>query len=165
MVIDGTERPIQRPIDPEAQTLNYSGKKKQHTRKHLAAVDETKRVIVLSKAREGKLHDKSFHDQDDIAGNVPDEIPIEVDLGFQGLQNQYENIRLPHKKPRGGALSEAQKQENHCLSQSRVVCENAFAGVKRYNAVSVVYRNRIEGFDDHLMLTSAGLWNFYLLAA
>ena len=165
VMIDGTERPIQRPIDPKQQTLNYSGKKKQHTRKHLAAVDETKRVIVLSKAREGKLHDKSFHDQDDIAGNVPDEIPIEVDLGFQGLQNQYENIHLPHKKPRGGALSKAQKQENHCLSQSRVICENAFAGIKRYNAVSVVYRNRMADFDDHLMLTAAGLWNFYLIAA
>lgn len=84
VMIDGTERPIQRPQNPKQQTLNYSGKKKQHTRKHLAAVDETKRVIVLSKAREGKLHDKRFHDQDDIAGNIPDEIPIEVDLGFQG---------------------------------------------------------------------------------
>ena len=92
-------------------------------------------------------------------------MPIEVDLGFQGLQNQYENIHLPHKKPRGGALSEVQKQENRCLSQSRVICENAFAGVKRYNAVSVVYRNRIVDFDDHLMLTAAGLWNFYLVAA
>lgn len=85
VMIDGIERPIQRPQDRKQQTLNYSGKKKQHTRKHLVAVDETKRVIVLSKAREGKLHDKRFHDQDDIAGNVPDEIPIEVDLGFQGL--------------------------------------------------------------------------------
>jgi hypothetical protein len=51
------------------------------------------------------------------------------------------------------------------LSQSRVVCENAFSGVKRYNAVSVIYRNRIENFDDRLMLTAAGLWNFYLMAA
>ena len=165
VMIDGTERPIQRPQDPKQQTLNYSGKKKQHTRKHLAAVDETKRVIVLSKAREGKLHDKRFHDEDDIASNVPDEIPIQVDLGFQGLQNQYENIHLPHKKPRGGELSEVQKQENRCLSRARVICENAFAGVKRYNAVSGVYRNRIVDFDDHLMLTAAGLWNFYLVAA
>ena len=62
-------------------------------------------------------------------------------------------------------MSKAQKQENHCLSQSRVICENAFAGIKRYNAVSVVYRNRIADFDDHLMLTAAGLWNFYLNAA
>ncbi|MBW4472992.1 MAG: transposase [Stenomitos rutilans HA7619-LM2] len=165
VMIDGTERPIQRPQDPEAQQLNYSGKKKRHTRKHLAAVDETKRVLVWSKAREGKLHDKKFHDQEDIAGSVPDAIPIEVDLGFLGLQKEYDNIHLPHKKPRGGELSEPQKQENRALSQSRVVCEKAFAGVKRYNAVSMIDRNRIEEFDDHLMLTAAGLWNFYLVAA
>lgn len=69
-------------------------------------------MLILSLAREGKLHDKRFHDQDDIAGSVPDAIPIEVDLGFQGLQKQYENIYLPHKKPRGGELSDTQKPEN-----------------------------------------------------
>ena len=128
-------------------------------------MDETKRVLVLSKAREGKLHDKRFHHEDDIAGSVPTDIPIEVDLGFLGLQKEYDNIHLPHKKPRGGELSLIEKKENRSLSQSRVVCENAFAGVKRYNAVSAVYRNRTKDFDDHLMLTAAGLWNFYLMAA
>lgn len=165
VMIDGTERPIQRPQNTEAQKASYSGKKKRHTRKHLAAVDETKRVLVLSKAREGKLHDKRFHDEDDIAGSIPDEIPIEADLGFLGLHKEYVNIRLPHRKPQGKELSDQQKQENRALSQSRVVCENAFAGVKRYNAVSAIYRNRKAGFDDHLMLTAAGLWNFYLIAA
>lgn len=165
VMMDGTERPIQRPQDPEKQKLNYSGKKRRHTRKHLAAVDETKRILVLSPAREGKLHDKKFHDEEDIAGSIPDEIPIEVDLGFQGLQKQYVNIRLPHKKPRGGTLSPEQKVENRTLSQSRVSCENAFAGVKRYGAISAIYRNRKPEFDDHLMLTAAGLWNFYLMAA
>jgi hypothetical protein len=61
-------------------------------------------------------------------------------------------------------LSPQQKQENRVLSQSRVVRENAFAGVKRYNAVSAICRNRKVGFDDNLMLTAAGLWNFYLIA-
>ena len=40
VIIDGTERPISRPKDKERQKLNYSGKKKRHTRKHIAAVDE-----------------------------------------------------------------------------------------------------------------------------
>lgn len=163
-MIDGTEPPIARPQEREQQH-NYSGKKKRHTRKHLAAVDQTKRVLILSKAREGKMHDKRFHEEDDIAGSVPDEIPIEVDSGFQGLQKQYDNLHLPDKKPKGGELSDLQKTENRQLSQSHVVCENAFAGLKRYNAVSVISRNRIENFDDHLMLTAAGLWNFYLMAA
>ena len=165
VMIDGTERPIQRPKNPEQQKQNYSGKKRRHTRKHLAAVDGAKRVLVLSKAREGKLHDKKFHDEEDIAGSVPDEIPIELDLGFLGVDKQYDNIYIPHKKPKGGDLSEEQKADNRALSQSRVVCENAFAGMKRYVAVSAVYRNRIEEFDDRLMLTAAGLWNFYLMAA
>ncbi len=162
-MIDGTERPIQRPQDPEQQKLNYSGKKRRHTRKHLGAVDQGKRVLVLSKALEGKLHDKKFHDEEDIAGSVPDEIPIELDLGFVGMQKQYDNIRIPHKKPKGGELTSEHKAENRALSQSRVVCENAFAGVKRYGAVNAVYRNRIQDFDDNLMLSAAGLWNFYLI--
>lgn len=35
VMMDGTERPIQRPQDPEKQTLNYSGKKRRHARKYL----------------------------------------------------------------------------------------------------------------------------------
>lgn len=165
VIIDGTERPIARPKERERQKSNYSGKKKRHTRKHIAAVDEKKRVLILSQAREGKVHDKRAHDEDDIVGSIPEEIPIEVDSGFRGLQKQYDNIHLPHRKPRGKELSETQKEENRLLSSSRVVCENAFAGVKRYNAVYQIYRNRIKDFDDHLMLTAAGLWNFYLKAA
>jgi hypothetical protein len=39
-----------------------------------------------------------------------------VDLGFLGLQNEYVNIKIPHKKPRGGELTAQQKEENNfCL--------------------------------------------------
>lgn len=165
VMIDGTERPIARPTDPDKQKTHYSGKKKRHTRKHLVGVDQKKRVLVLSKAREGRVHDKKCHDEDDIAGSIPESIPIEVDLGFQGLQNEYENIRIPHKKPKGGKLTRKHKRENRALSSSRVLCENAFAGVKRYRAVRDVYRNRTEDFDDQLMFIASGLWNHYLEAA
>ena len=131
VIIDGTERPIQRPKDSQRQKENYSGKKRRHTRKHLGAVAEDKRVLVLSKAREGRVHDKRLLDEEGMAGAIPDDIPIDVDLGFQGLQKEYINIRLPHKKPKGGSLSDVQKEENKAFSRERVVCENAFAGVKR----------------------------------
>jgi DDE superfamily endonuclease/Helix-turn-helix of DDE superfamily endonuclease len=147
VMIDGTERPIQRPNEPERQKQNYSGKKKRHTRKHLAAVAPNKEVLVLTIAREGKLHDQRFHDEDDIIGSIPDEIPVLVDSGFQGVQKQYVNIELPHKKPKGGELTPLQQEENKNLSSQRVVCENAFAGVKRYNAVAAIYRNRVTDFD------------------
>ena len=32
-------------------------------------------------------------------------------------------------------------------------------------AAADTYRNRIKDFDDHLMLSLAGLWNFYLQVA
>ena len=61
------------------------------------------------------------------------------DFGFT-LRLHY----LPHKKPKGGELNEIQQdRKSPCLlSSSRVVCENAFAGIKRYGAVSQIYRNR-----------------------
>jgi len=165
VIIDGTERPICRPKDPDKQKEYYSGKKKRHTSKNLAATSKGKKILVLTPSTKGKTHDKKIQDHEDIIGGVPDEISILVDSGFQGVQKQYFNIRLPHKKPRGGELTPQQKQENRELSQERVVCENAFSGIKRYNAISDIYRNRVYKFDDKLMLTACGLWNFYLEAA
>lgn len=165
VMVDGTERPICRPKNANAQVENYSGKKKRHTRKHLAATDSDKRILILTPAREGKVHDKRLLNETEIAEFIPDSVAIAVDLGFQGLQNEVVNVHMPHKKPRGGSLSDEQKWQNRELSQERVVCENAFAGVKRYRAVAEIYRNHVPEFDDHLMLTAAGLWNFYLIAA
>lgn len=116
-MIDGTERAIQRPQNSEKQRSHYSGKKKRHTRKHLAAVDQDKRVLVLSHARAGTIHDKRLLDQEELALSIPEAIPIEVGLGFQGLQNEFVNIEIPHKKPRGGELSDEQKLENQALSR------------------------------------------------
>jgi DDE superfamily endonuclease/Helix-turn-helix of DDE superfamily endonuclease len=165
VILDGTERPIQRPQDPDKQKTHYSGKKKRHTRKHITGSTREKRVILLTKARPGKVHDKRQLDEEDVVSNIPDEVPIEGDLGFQGLQKEFENIHLPHKKPRGKALTEQQKQENRDFSAQRVKCEHAHGGIKRYNAVAFIYRNRVTDFDDHLMLVATGLWNFYLEAA
>jgi len=157
--------PVQRPKDATRQKEHYSGKKQRHTRKHITGSTRKKRVIVLTKAQPGKLHDKRQLDEAQLVENIPDAVSIEGDLGFQGLQNEFVNVHLPHKKPRGKELSAEQKQENKEFSRQRVVCEHAHAGMKRYNAVSAIYRNRVPDFDDHLMLTAAGLWNFYLEAA
>jgi DDE superfamily endonuclease/Helix-turn-helix of DDE superfamily endonuclease len=147
VIFDGTERPVQRPKDAEKQKEHYSGKKKRHTRKHITGSTRTKRVILLSEARAGKIHDKRQLNEADLVSNIPDLVRIEGDLGFQGLQNEFVNIHLPHKKPRGKDLSEQQKQENKEFSSQRVVCEHAHAGIKRYNAVSAIYRNRVPNFD------------------
>ena len=165
VIFDGTERPVQRPKDAKQQKEHYSGKKRRHTRKHITGSTRKKRVIVLTHARAGTVHDKRQLDEAALVEHIPDEVALLGDLGFQGLQNEFVNVHLPHKKPRGKALSEQQKQENQEFSRQRVVCEHAHAGMKRYRAVAEIYRNRVPEFDDHLMLTAAGLWNFYLEVA
>jgi hypothetical protein len=165
VIVDGTERPVQRPKQAEAQKEHYSGKKKRHTRKHITGTTDHKRVILLSKARAGKIHDKRQLDEEEWIEHIPEGVTIEGDSGFQGLQNEFENIHLPHKKPRGKELSDLQKQENREFSRQRVKCEHAHGGIKRYGSVTSVYRNRVSDFDDRLMLVATGLWNFYLDAA
>ena len=136
---------------------NITQEKKRHTRKHTTGSTRKKRIILLSKARAGKVHDKKQLDEEDWVSNIPDQVVIEGDLGYQGLQNEFVNVRLPHKKPRGKELTEEQKQENREFSAQRVKCEHAHAGMKRYNSVTAVYRNRVPDFDDRLMLNAAGL--------
>lgn len=96
---------------------------------------------------------------------IPDAIPIKVGSRFQGLQNEYINIEIPHRKPTGEELSQSKKQDNQIFSRERVRYENALAGVKRYRVIADIYRNRVSNFNDRLMLTAVGLWNFYLIAA
>ncbi len=63
-IIDGTERPIRRPQQPERQRANYSGKKKRHTRKNNVITDKrTGKVKGLSPTVEGKRHDKKLADE------------------------------------------------------------------------------------------------------
>ena len=165
VLIDGTERPLQRPQGTEEQKAHYSGKKKRHTRKHITVSTRQKRVILLTKARAGKVHDKRQLSEEPVVEHIPDEVSIEGDLGFQGLQNEFVNIHVPYKKPKGQDLSDEQKAENRDLSAQRVKCEHAHGGIKRYNAVTSIYRNRVSDFDAPLMLVAAGLWNYYLEAA
>ena len=165
VILDATERPVQRAKDKHQQKQNYSAKKKRHTRSHLALVAPDRKIGVLSQAYAGRHNDKGILNQEGWAEWIPDEIPIQADLGFLGLQTEVVNVELPHKKLRGRELSDEQKAENQAFASERVVCEHAFAGLKRYGIAYQVYRNRKAGFDDRSMLTAAGLWNFYLDAA
>ena len=63
VILDGTERPIQRPKNPEKQKEHYSQVKKRHTSKHITGSTSQKRVIILTKARPGRVHDKKQLDE------------------------------------------------------------------------------------------------------
>jgi hypothetical protein len=99
---DGTERPINRPQDPEEQRLYYSGKQKKHTIKNDIVIDEPCKIRFLSDTVEGKKHDKRLADESGYG--VPKDSVLAQDAGFQGFHLQGVSILQPKKKPRGGEL-------------------------------------------------------------
>lgn len=161
VIIDSTERPRQRPKDKERQKSEYSGKKKRHTMKNTMAVDPgTKRILVLLPTVRGATSDKRDLDESGLVEVIPEDVPIDLDLGYKGLEHDYDGLRLPQKKPRGGALTDAQKESNREHARRRVVVEHCIGHAKRYRSIGDIYRNRRAGFNDSVMLTCCGLSNF-----
>ncbi len=164
LYLDGTERPVQRPVEHEQQKACYSGKKKRHTRKHLILNDERKRVLILIGTYEGKKHDYAIFKNSRIAPLIPEQCNVFVDLGFQGIETDYPklSVLIPFKKPKGGMLSQVEKNINHLIAQLRVLSENTIAGIKRLRCVTDIFRNKRSAMADTFMELACGIWNFHI---
>jgi hypothetical protein len=98
------------------------------------------------------------------------DINVRVDLGYLGIRADYkgDQIDIPTKKPRKSTknpnpqLNDEQKAANTALSQVRIFIEHAIGGMKRYNILVHVFRNRKVDFEDDAVGICAGLWNFAL---
>lgn len=161
VIIDSTERTRQRPKDKERQRSEYSGKKKRHTMKNTLAVNPgTQRILVLLPTVRGATSDKRDLEESGLVEVIPKDVPIDLDLGYKGLEHAYDGLRLPQKKPRGGELTAEQKDANREHARRRVIVEHCIGHAKRYRSISDIYRNRRPGFNDSVMLTCCGLSNF-----
>ncbi len=128
-------------------------------------------IVFLGRTFSGHNHDYSMLKQE-----FPPEldwfedIHVRVDLGYQGIQSDYrgDQIDIPTKKPRKSKknpnpqLSDEQKAVNKALSQVRIFIEHAIGGMKRYNMLVHVFRNRKADFEDDAVGICAGLWNLAL---
>jgi len=157
-VIDGTDRRIQRPKDPEKQIIFYSGRKKSHAVKNIVIADAvSKKVIFLSRTCEGKKHDRKICDEEN--PTFPGGSKVFKDTGFQGYEPENTVCHQPEKKPRGKELPAEDKIFNKMISGVRVIAEHVIAGVKRLRIVKDVFRNTKERFGDLVMEIACGLHN------
>jgi hypothetical protein len=159
--VDGVERLKQRPKKRSAQKI-YSGKKKGHTRKSVVVSDRKRRVLVVTKQKSGRRHDKRLADKEDIFKQLPKKIKVMADTAFVGSNKDHTNIFLPKKKPKGRELTQSEKETNKIISSYRVIVEHAIGGIKRYRCVSEKLRNHKPFIEDAFLLLSAGLWNYHL---
>ncbi len=96
LALDGTERRLYGPQDPEEQRAHYSGEKKTHTDKNIVLVNEsTNKVIYLGPTESGSKHDKKAADE--AAINYPSQATLDKDTGFQGYEPAGVLTRQPKK--------------------------------------------------------------------
>jgi hypothetical protein len=145
-IVDATEQPIQRPKDDEVQKAHYSGKKKDHTLKTQVVVGPDGELMDVSESVPGSKHDKKLYDESGVGDRLDEDEAMMGDSGFQGIQHDHQAV-LPFKKPKGGKLTEEQKQHNHRLSRLRVVVENTLAHMKIFRVLAHVYRHAREGYN------------------
>lgn len=159
---DGIERSIQRSKNKKKQQKNYSGKKKMHTRKSIIVSDKNRKILIITKQKSGRRHDKRLADKALLFNHLPDEIDVYADTAFTGEQKVHARTYIPKKKPRGRDLTADEKETNRIISSFRVVVEHAIGGIKRYRCMSEKLRNKKAYIEDTFLLLSAGLWNYHL---
>jgi hypothetical protein len=142
VIVDSFETPIPRPSLEPKQREFYSGKKKDHTIKTEILINIEGDILDIDPGYRGPKSDKKLHEQSAVAKQFPN-ATVKGDLGYQGL----EAAQVPHKKPRGGELTAAQKEENRVFSSGRVRVEHSIRRVKAYRIVRDEYRLATGLFD------------------
>jgi hypothetical protein len=138
VLLDATEQRASRPGDDATQRRYYSGKKQQHTRKTKVVTDGDHHIQAISVA----LYDKTRCDALHTVDHLPEGVEVDADKGYQRLAAPVETVALcdratreeqqrprltvqtPHKKPRGGELTEEQRRFNRELGAVRIRVEH-----------------------------------------
>lgn len=139
------ETPVPRPSNYEAQKRVYSGKKKRHTQenrwsrflflKSQVATDGAGEILEVCGGYRGPESDKRVYEMSGVSDRYKS-AKKEADLGYIGIAG----VSTPHKKPRGGELTPAQKKENRIFSASRVRVEHGIRRIKGFRVVRDEFR-------------------------
>ena len=135
LIVDSFETPVGRPSEKEKQKRLYSGKKKQHTLKTQVITDKTGEILSIAPGHRGPKADKRLYEAS-TAEVVYPTAEKAGDLAYVGLPG----VMTPHKKPRGGELTEEQKASNRAFSSRRVHVEHGIRRIKAFRVLRDEYR-------------------------
>jgi hypothetical protein len=160
ILVDATERPIQRPKDSKLQEFYYSGKKKTHTVKNQLLVHpKTKKILAVSATYEGKKHDKKIFEEDPLFLKIPPGSTSMGDSAYQGIKHPFVKMIVPKKKPPGTKLTLEEKKTNTIISSIRTRVEHPISYLKHFNILAHRFRNNIQ-FAHQPIVTIAAIYNF-----
>jgi hypothetical protein len=157
-LVDATEQSVYRSQDNEKRKKYYSGKQKAFTLKTEFVTDGEHHILAISEAVPGAKHDKKLSDQVRTMDRLPDGCEVDADKGYQGLDKQVAlvvvrnletdeehqvprlQVRTPFKKPKGGELTDEQKEFNRQLGSVRVRVEHCIGWVKNWAIIATRFR-------------------------
>lgn len=134
LIIDSFETPIKRSSINEKQRKKYSGKKKMHTLKSQLITAQNGEIIQIDAGFDGPKSDIEIY-RDTRLKKEWLEKPKLGDKAYIG-----EDIETPKKKPKGGELTEAEKEKNRELSAKRIRVEHGVRKVKTFKILRQDYR-------------------------
>lgn len=102
-------------------------------------VDYMTQTILAIAFSSGKTHDLELFRRSRV--RIHHDILSMYDLGYYGMHH-YDNVLMPHKKPKNGDLEKWQKDENREISSIRVFVEHVFGFMKTFKILGTRYRNR-----------------------
>lgn len=156
LMVDGTERPVQRAKKPGKRKKNYSGKKKRHTAVHQIITDSNKRILAVGPAQDGRKHDKKIFDESRVI--KPPDMLVLGDLGYLGT-----DFETPLKKPKKKPLTSNDKAYNQWHSCLRIGVEHAIGRMKKFKIFSDIHRGN--GQQNMIAKNVAALANINLKLA
>jgi hypothetical protein len=128
--------------------------------KNVLLVNALLTILFLSDTYEGSAHDKRIADATPYP--LPEGSTLLQDLGFLAFTLAGVSSITPHKKPRGGTLTDEQKVFNQQLARRRVRIEHVNSSVKRCRIVKDTIRLFREGARDMVAEVCCALHNFRL---
>ena len=151
VLIDSFETPVPRPSQEPQQRQRYSGKKKRHTLKTQVVADRNGELLELDAGHRGPASDKRLYEQSGVRERYA-RADQRADRGYPGCAG----VQVPHKKPKGGTLTDEQRAANHVLASERVPVEHAIRRIKAFKIMRGDYR-LATGLFPCVAATVAGL--------
>lgn len=142
LLVDTWEQPIPRPQDDDEQKAHYSGKQKGHTRKNqMISLPKGTDIVDVVLGEKGPRSDSKLFEQ--TQAELPETLAFLGDKAYVGRLN----TTTPIKKPRGGSLTQEQKDFNRQVSQKRVYVEHLIRVLKIFRLAKELFRMRSRMYE------------------
>jgi hypothetical protein len=142
LLVDTWEQPIPRPQDQAVQEAYYSGKQAEHTRKNqVITLPQGTDIVDVVIGEKGPRSDSKLFEQ--TQAELPESLAFTGDKAYVGRRN----TTTPIKKPRGGQLTQAQKEFNRQVSQKRVYVEHVIRVIKIFRIAKEEFRMRARMYE------------------